>query len=277
MKKPRGGRGPASEKKRKKPLDERSGGVYLYGGETAARKEVFVVPGIGQDKQKNNPVGWRPYFLISLLLALLTNRLLFPLGHWLGGFFPRHDLSLPADARIPLLPWTILIYFGVFVWWFFVFLLVARRDRRTADRFFCANMLAKGICLLFYIFFPTDMSRPELSGSSVWILILRFLYRVDTPDNLFPSIHCLLGWLCWIGVRGRKEYPFAVRAASFLLGAAVCLSTLTVRQHVLADVAAGILLAELCWLLADRPGLRGGYARLVAWLAGPFERKRAEK
>ena len=223
---------------------------------------------------------WRPYFLVSLFLALLTNRVLFPLGHLLGQFFPKHDLSLPADALVPFLPWTILIYFGVFAWWFLVFLLIARRDRRSADRFFCANLLAKLICLLFYIFFPTGLTRPELSGSSVWILLLRLLYRVDTPDNLFPSVHCLLGWLCWVGVRGKKEYPFAVRAASLLLGIAVCLSTLTVRQHVLADVAAGILLAEICWLLGDLPALRGLYAalvekltRLISGLTKPFLRR----
>ena len=31
---------------------------------------------------------------------------------------------------------------------------------------------------------------------------------------------------------------------------AVCVSTLTLRQHVLLDVAGGILLAEVCWRLA---------------------------
>ncbi len=210
---------------------------------------------------------WRLYFLVSLFLMLLTNRLLFPLGHFLGGFFPHHDLSLPADALFPFLPWTILIYFGVFGWWFLVFLLVAQHDRPSADRFFCANLLAKGICLLIYIFFPTSLTRPELNGSSVWVLLLRLLYRVDTPDNLFPSIHCLLGWLCWIGVRGKKAYSLPCRVISFLLGVAVCLSTLTVRQHLLADVAAGILLAELCWLLAALPALRGRYARLVEGLS----------
>lgn len=37
---------------------------------------------------------------------------------------------------------------------------------------------------------------------------MRLLYWIDAADNLFPSIHCLVSWLCWIGVRRRRDIPY---------------------------------------------------------------------
>lgn len=199
------------------------------------------------------------YFAVSMAFMILTNRILFPLGSFLARGRAPHDLSLPLDALFPLLPWTMLFYFGCFLWWGVVYWLVSLRDREEADRFFAANLLAKLVCLLFFAFFPTTIVRPAPSGSSLWVRLLELLYRVDTPDNLFPSVHCYLGWLCWIGLRGKKDCPFAVRAFSLLMALAVCVSTLTVRQHVLADVFGGIALSEVCFALCGMKALRRAY------------------
>ena len=210
------------------------------------------------------------YFAASLLLMLLSNRIfyggarLFTAGryHW--------DLSLPLDMRIPVIPWTILIYFGCLLWWLYIYRLAAGRERREADRFFGALLLAKIVCFLVFVLFPTTFDRPALQGDSFCVRLLGWLYAIDPPDNLFPSLHCVLGWLCWIVVRGKRDIPLPIRLCSFLMAAAVCVSTLTTRQHVLADVAGGIVLAEIAWLLCASARLRGLYARLAAWVMGLF-------
>ena len=94
---------------------------------------------------------------------------------------------------------------------------------------------------------------------------MRFLYRIDSPDNLFPSIHCMLGWICWIAVRGKKDISIGIRALSFLLAVAVCCSTLMVRQHVILDVAGGILLSEISYRFADNVALSSLYTKLFNW------------
>ena len=78
----------------------------------------------------------------------------------------------------------------------------------------------------------------------------RLTYRLDSADNLFPSIHCFASWLSWIGVRGDKRVPLKYRCLSLVLALAVCASTLMVKQHVAVDAAAGILLAEVSYLAA---------------------------
>ncbi len=215
------------------------------------------------------------YYLAALLIAGLSNRGIFLLGHLLGAGARHRDLSLAGEPFLPFLPWTIWIYFAIIPWCMFVYYLLVRFDRPRADRFFCALLLTKLICLLFFIFLPTSIERSEPGGNSPSVLMLRLLYFFDTPDNLFPSVHCLLAWLCWIGVRGKKAFPFALRAAAFGMAIAVCVSTLTVRQHVIADVFSGILLAELGYLLANIGALHRLYASLSGALARLIFRGRA--
>ena len=49
-----------------------------------------------------------------------------------------------------------------------------------------------------------------------------------------------------------ESLPVWYRAGCGVMAVLICISTVAVRQHVLADVAAGILLAEGAWALAGR-------------------------
>lgn len=88
---------------------------------------------------------------------------------------------------------------------------------------------------------------------------MRLLYQVDAADNLFPSIHCLASWLSFIAVRKNEKIPKWYRAASFLMAASVCVSTLTTKQHVLIDVAAGVGLGEFSYWFVGKSGLSKWY------------------
>jgi membrane-associated phospholipid phosphatase len=92
---------------------------------------------------------------------------------------------------------------------------------------------------------------------------MRFLYWVDRGDNLFPSIHCSMSWLCWLWVRGRKDVPLQWRVLSLVIAVAICISTLTTRQHVFVDIIGGIVLAEVSYALANIPRVRGVYTRFM--------------
>jgi membrane-associated phospholipid phosphatase len=98
-----------------------------------------------------------------------------------------------------------------------------------------------------------------VTGNSIWDMAMRFLYQVDSADNLFPSIHCLTSWMCYIGIRGRKNVPLGYRIFSCLMAVAVFLSTLTTKQHVLVDVAGGVLLAEICYWITGHTSLGEKY------------------
>ena len=95
---------------------------------------------------------------------------------------------------------------------------------------------------------------------------MRLLYEVDAADNLFPSIHCLTSWLCVIAVRGNEKIPKWYRAASVLIALSICVSTLTTKQHVIADGIAGVLLAEGSYFLTKKSGFLKWYGDSVTAL-----------
>lgn len=202
------------------------------------------------------------------LLALVWNQLVYYTGSYLSREGPFLRMDLPLDLLVPFLPWTVTVYFGCFLFWAALYILMARQNRLAAYRFFLADFLAKGICLLFFLLLPTTLSRPAAAGTSLWDALIRLLYRIDAPRNLFPSIHCLVSWLCFIGARNHRALSRWAVWATALGAALVCLSTLTTRQHVAADAAGGILLAELSYRSAGSLRLLRPYARRMDRLLG---------
>ena len=174
-----------------------------------------------------------------------------------------YDFTTVLDRMTPFLPFTVSIYWFSLLYFAIIFLLLARQERALAHRFFAADLLAKAVCLPFFLFLPTTNIRPDVSGNGLWLSLMRLLYQMDAPTNLLPSIHCLLAWICYLGVRDMPKIGKDAKAATFIAAIAVCASTLTTKQHVLVDVFAGVGLAELCYRLAGIETIRGAYSRMV--------------
>ena len=146
-------------------------------------------------------------------------------------------------------------------------LIAASREKEFVWRFFAADVLARLVCMAFYLLLPTTNVRPSIPEQGFWNQMLALLYQMDAADNLFPSIHCLNSWFCYIAVRGRREIPRWYQRFSFWAALAVFVSTLTTKQHVIADVIGGALLAEVTWQIAGR-------THLGAWYGTILERRR---
>ncbi len=213
----------------------------------------------------------KQYFYISLALMIITNRILFMTTRLINQGFIHHSMHTEIDNMIPFLPWTIIIYNGVYLWWLQAFWLIVKHG--DANRFFAANILAKAITFVSFVFYPTIMKRPSLGNTSLWNSLVRIQYMLDDPDNLFPSIHCVLGWFCWIGLRGKKDIALPWRITAFFMAIAVCLSTLTVRQHVFLDVFAGIALSEACHGICKIQTMRQMYDNFVHGIIQHFPRE----
>lgn len=155
-----------------------------------------------------------------------------------------YNLSSAIDEWIPFMPEFIVIYFGCYLFWVVNYCIIALQDREGRYRFFTADFYARIVCLLCFTLFPTTNTRPEISGQGIWECAVRFLYAIDAPTNLFPSIHCMASWFCYVGIRKRNDIPGWYKLVSCIIAVSVFISTLALRQHVLLDVVGGILLAE---------------------------------
>lgn len=193
-----------------------------------------------------------PHWILLPLVAFIWNQVIYQGAFFLTASRHHFDFALPVDSTIPLIPWTIVIYYGCFLHWGLHYICVAKLGNRNTRQFYAADFLIKSVSFLFFLCLPTVMHRPEVTGTGFWDDAIRFLYWMDKPYNLFPSIHCSVSWLCWISVRKNTQVPKWYRYFALIAAIAVCLSTLTTRQHVLVDIAGGLLVAEVCWALAAK-------------------------
>lgn len=166
-----------------------------------------------------------------------------------------YDLTTALDRMVPLVPWTIIIYLGCYLFWVVNYIMIGHQEKEAFYRFVTADLLSRVVCGIFFLLLPTTNVRPELPVDSVFTPAMRWLWSMDEASNLFPSIHCLVSWLCYVGIRGRKEIPGWYRAFSCLFAAAVFISTQTTKQHYVVDIIGAVVIAEGCFYVAHHTGI----------------------
>ncbi len=188
--------------------------------------------------------------LLLLAGAAAFNFSIYFLGRIIARDSVHFDFTTELDKSIPFLPWTIVIYWGAYALWIANYCLGVRFDRSGFRRALIAHFLGEVVCFLCFVFLPTTMVRAEITGTGFFDDVMRATYTVDSADNLLPSIHCFVSWISWIAVRGNKSIPKPYRIFSLVFAAAICISTVTVKQHVVLDIVTGVGLAELSYLAA---------------------------
>lgn len=150
---------------------------------------------------------------------------------------PRFDFFVPLDGAIPFLPWTWLVYAS-----FYVMLPLAAWWAKPGEypRTLAAVLTANVVCWLGFVLFPAHYPRPSLEGvEPLWLHdALASMWRDDLPGNTLPSIHVTTSLLVALRLHQMRGGPVWLTWA-----AAIAVSTLTVKQHFVADVVAGALLA----------------------------------
>lgn len=187
------------------------------------------------------------YGFFPLVFSFVFNCLVYSGSRAVAGSWYHHNIESNLDLRLLFLPQFLIIYFGCYIFWAANYILAARQDREEVYRFFTADFISRCVCLVIFLAYPTTNTRPVIEGSGFWDLLAGWLYSIDAADNLFPSIHCLVSWFCFLAVKGQKKIPIWYKAVSFILAVLVFLSTLFTKQHVIVDVAGGIFLAQGCF------------------------------
>lgn len=208
----------------------------------------------------------KKYKIIPLVIALIFNTIAYNGTRIITTSKYHYDITSPIDNLIPIIPATIIIYLGCYVYWLINYVLGAGQEDDEAYKFLSADLFAKLICMVIFIAFPTTNTRPVLEDEGFFTEVLKMLYQIDAADNLFPSIHCLTSWFCLIAVRKNPNIKTVYKIISVIITVAICVSTLTTRQHVIVDVAGGIALAEFSYLIVDKIGFTRIYQRSMKYI-----------
>ncbi|NGP59544.1 inositol phosphorylceramide synthase [Paenibacillus thiaminolyticus] len=190
-------------------------------------------------------ITWIQYRPLVWMLAIPILNIFYGIQNRPGA--QTYSLSTNWDERIPFVPEFIVPYI---VWYPFIVLtlfFLFRRRPYVYYRTLLALCLGLVICYMTYFFFQTTVTRPDIEGTGLFNTLVRIIYWTDMPYNCFPSIHVLTSCLMY-----RSSFVFRARTRHFIrfTAAAIILSTLFVKQHVIADLFAGWLVAVFTYWIA---------------------------
>ena len=191
-------------------------------------------------------------------------------GVWAGGYFlinrlmvgaPTYTLAMGWESGIPFLPEFSLVYLTVY--WLFLLAPFTGETPEDSRLYLKGFLILSAVCFAFFILFPVECPRPPFDVVTLADFGLAKIHSADKPVNCFPSMHCAVGMYSALTLlrRNRKNGLLAL-----LLMINVGIATLVTRQHYLADVVGGFLLAALVTHLTYRSRVEIPSLRLEAVL-----------
>jgi membrane-associated phospholipid phosphatase len=149
--------------------------------------------------------------------------------------------TTPIDAWIPFWPSTFYVYASLWVYTSLVPALQPTFSRLILYGFGIGSVCLTG--LLFFFFFPTAV--PYASADWFNDPALVVLRQIDMTGNACPSLHvasAIFTAMCLNRQLVSMRCPIWLKTTSWLWCACIVYSTLAIKQHVLWDALAGVLL-----------------------------------
>ncbi|MCE3013683.1 MAG: phosphatase PAP2 family protein [Proteobacteria bacterium] len=185
------------------------------------------------------------------MLCLLLFGMFYALTGHLSGELGITIEMTSLERAIPLMPWTIWIYSGLYpvylLWCFYHFQDMGELNK-TLYGFFILTLIS-GCCFIFYPLISPRVLYPVLDTSSLNGRFLLFIRSTDTVGNCFPSLHVGFCTLFALTFYRTNIYKFII---AMIVATLISVSTLTIKQHYLVDVIGGAMLASLIYFVMDR-------------------------
>lgn len=165
-------------------------------------------------------------------------------------------IHMNIDDKIPFCEYFIIPYIAWFVYVVAVVGYLMIKDRAGFYRNFTFLTTGMTIFLIISTFWPNIQHlRPYvMPRDNVFTHMVSFLYRIDTPTNLWPSIHVYNSIGAYFGVAhnsrlGSNKY---VKGGCFALSFAIILSTVFLKQHSMFDVMTAFIMAAVVYVFVYR-------------------------
>ncbi len=151
------------------------------------------------------------------------------------------------DSLIPFNQYFVIPYILWFFWIPFVCVYLLFKDEQTFRWVSVFLMCGMTLFIVISALFPTILYlRPKvMPDQGICCRLVEFIYSVDTPTNVFPSIHVYNTMVAFYGImqsRGKLFMDRGFRFFSFILSILIIMSTVFLKQHSLIDVAGAVLM-----------------------------------
>lgn len=196
--------------------------------------------------------------LLAAIPYTLTNRFA-SMRDWAA-----FDPTLQLDLDIPFLAWMILPYLTLYLYYPAAAWLGGRNDVMWRQNvvFHQMMLITCWVVNAVFILLPVEVDLRHLiqgvEGTS-WEPFFAVLHSVDTPWNSWPSLHIVQSMQVVFVLR--YWYPPTTsrlrifHALLLIMWILLIVSTMTVKQHYVWDVATAVLFAGLGWIYWMKPCL----------------------
>lgn len=183
-----------------------------------------------------------------------------------------HMIHSPLDDAIPfceyfIIPYVLWYGFMAVTLCYFVFVYQGRKEYGQLLGTLGTGMTA--FLIISFVYPNGHELRPVLSGDNVFLQAVNFLYQIDTPTNVLPSIHVFNTLACSAAIFRNEECRKHrwILAGTGILAISIVLSTLFLKQHSVIDVLLAWILHMICvrifykWIPANWEQMSGFLTR----------------
>ncbi len=161
-----------------------------------------------------------------------------------------HIIHSILDNYIPFCEYFVIPYF---MWFAFIAVTVAWFMYKSFERQEYMNeylrlIFCLGAGMTFFIIvsilYPNGhMLRPaSFDHENICTMLVRYLYSIDTPTNVLPSIHVYNSIAAFIAIAHSRSIPKKkiVTVLSGILALLICMATVFIKQHTMIDVITAV-------------------------------------
>lgn len=164
---------------------------------------------------------------------------------------PKYNTVSRIDKYIPFVKVFVVPYLFWFVYIIATIVYLGFKSRHDFLKVCLFMFTGMTICYTLYMVFPNWQSlRPAVHGNDIFSVLIRYIYRTDTPSDVNPSIHVLnaIGIHSAIvhyvnEVNGKKW----VKNTSLICMILIICSTMLIKQHAVYDVLSAFALSGVLY------------------------------
>jgi len=194
--------------------------------------------------------------LIGTPIYFFTNKLMKNQGDTLI------DPTTALDLAIPIIPWTIIIYFTLFYFFYPLPAFSMPKEKKGRYEALVLSQALIVIMLVSNIWFVISPAEVYLrydidlnDMNPIYASMFEALWLIDSPYNAWPSLHVsTAGIFTLFAMRWWSDQPLK-KWGTCIIWILMCLSILTTRQHFILDLITALMLLGAVWKWQVKPTL----------------------
>lgn len=164
---------------------------------------------------------------------------------------PKYMTQIWIDYKIPFIPVFVIPYILWFAFVPFGFIYIGLHSKKDFYKFFILIFGGMTVANIIFNLFPNAQGlRPVITSTDPFSLMVKYIYYMDTPTDVFPSLHIINTLAVNAALQhsqafSEKKYR-KVSAHVFTL--LVCLSTVFIKQHSILDIISAFAVSALFYI-----------------------------